>query len=189
MPSGACGGRAPTTRFKGLPGACCGRRRAPPTCPPMSFSTSPSWPEPQGSPHPLLLLSPVPLISAARIRPSFQGRSSTVSPRAQTSHLPHTLTGSRPPCPPAPRRGERGLLSAHPHTGSRERTSHDHRSSPGRRGVTLTPQGGELPEAPGSWHRRGQGQALALCSGERPTVQGRHSPSCKHRVTGHRVTY
>lgn len=165
MPSGACGGRALTTPSEGLPGACRGRRRAPPTCPPVSFSTSPGWTEPQGSPHPLLLLSPVPLISAARIRPSFQGRSSTVSPRAQTPPLPRTLTGSRPPCPPAPCRGERGLLSAHPHMGSRERKSHDRRSSPGRRGVTLTPQGGELPEAPGSWHRRSQGQALALPSG------------------------
>ena len=98
---GPVGGQPQPPPSKGLPGACRGCRREPPTCPPTSFPISPSHMEPQGSPHPLLLLSPVPLVSAARIQPSFQGGSSMVSPRTRdTTPTPHAegLQAALPAC-------------------------------------------------------------------------------------------
>lgn len=123
MPSGACGGRAPTAPSEGLPGACRGRCRAPPHLPTRVLfhfprpagapRKPPSSPPPEPSPSHLccqdLTFFPRSLIHGVPSCPD-----TTLAPH--TDRLQATL-------PSSPRRGERGLLSAHPHTGSGERTS------------------------------------------------------------------
>lgn len=139
-----------------------------PTCPPTSFSTSPGWKESQGSPHPLLFLSPVPLVSAARIRPSFQGGSSTASPRTRdTTPAPHA-DGLQAALPACSLQGWGGLLSAHPHTGRGEQTSHNHRALL-RPGSCLTAALGSVELRPP--HREGSFLRLLAAGAAEVTVR------------------